>query len=125
MRFLSVLARRLRRIDRQVNIASPWDEFLRFGTTRGSKPGIGTDGLLTLEDTEGWYREGTMTWGGGGTFKWFVDRKNDLCEVGAVQAAIPVDGMVVSELKDRYVSARLYNGRGMSGRLNSGIGKVL
>jgi len=36
------------------------------------------------------------------TFSWFIDRKNNICGLGAVQAAIPVDGKVISDLKDTF-----------------------
>jgi hypothetical protein len=44
--------------------------------------------LLTLEDVDGWYGERTLTWGGGLSLAWFIDRKNNLCGVGAIQAAL-------------------------------------
>ncbi|KEY66290.1 hypothetical protein S7711_02753 [Stachybotrys chartarum IBT 7711] len=55
----------------------PAGRFLRMGTE--GKVGYGLGGLLTLEDADGWYGEGTLTWGGGVTFTWFIDRKRDLC----------------------------------------------
>jgi hypothetical protein len=56
-------------------------------------------GLLTLQDVDGWYGKRTLTWGGGFTLAWFIDRKNDLCAVGAIQAALPLDRDVVDALK--------------------------
>ena len=44
----------------------------------------------------------TLTWGGGLTFAWFIDRKNDLCGVGAVQAALPTDVDAVAALKQTF-----------------------
>ncbi|KAK0616893.1 putative transesterase [Immersiella caudata] len=81
---------------------SPPGMFFRVGTEPGKKVGYGLGGLLTLEDTEGWYSDETLTWGGGMTFTWFLDRKNGLCGLGAVQAALPVDGKIVSDLKQTF-----------------------
>lgn len=86
----------------RVTMEGPGSEFFRVGTAPGSKIGHGLGGLLTLEDAEGWYGEGTLSWGGGMTFAWFVDRKNGLCGVGALQAAMPVDVGAVMELKQVF-----------------------
>ena len=83
-------------------LASPMGVFFRVGIDIETRAGHGLGGLLTLEDVEGWYGERTLTWGGGLTLTWFIDRKNDLCGVGAVQAALPVDNDVVSELKQTF-----------------------
>jgi CubicO group peptidase (beta-lactamase class C family) len=84
-------------------VASPMGSiFFRVGTAPDSKVGHGLGGLLTLEDVDGWYGERTLTWGGGLTFAWFIDRKNDLCGVGAVQASLPTDGEVVNVLKQTF-----------------------
>jgi len=83
-------------------LAGPVGPHFRVGTELGSKAGYGMSGLLTLEDVEGWYGSNTLTWGGGLTFAWFIDRKNDLCGVGAVQASLPTDGQVVAELKQVF-----------------------
>ncbi|KAK4449707.1 acyltransferase LovD [Podospora aff. communis PSN243] len=80
----------------------PIGAFFRVGTEPGSKVGHGLGGLLTREDTEGWYSGETLTWGGGLTFTWFLDRKNGLCGLGAVQSALPVDGKIVSDLKQIF-----------------------
>ncbi|AEO64873.1 uncharacterized protein THITE_2111226 [Thermothielavioides terrestris NRRL 8126] len=80
----------------------PGSEFFRVGTAPGSRVGYGLGGLLTLENVEGWYGERTLTWGGGFTFTWFIDRKNDLCGLGAVQAALPLDFDLVAELKQTF-----------------------
>jgi len=77
----------------QAAVASPMGVFFRVGTEPGSKVGHGLGGLLTLEDVDGWYGERTLTWGGGLTFAWFIDRKNDLCGVGAVQASLPIEAL--------------------------------
>ncbi|KAJ5510121.1 Beta-lactamase-like protein [Penicillium expansum] len=76
--------------------------FFRVGTDLESKVGHGLGGLLTLEDVDGWYGERTLTWGGGLTLAWFIDRKNNLAGVGAIQAALPVDGDLVAELKQTF-----------------------
>jgi CubicO group peptidase (beta-lactamase class C family) len=86
----------------QVALASPMGVFFRVGTDLGMKAGHGFGGLLTLQDVDGWYGERTMTWGGGLTLAWFIDRKNDLCGVGAIQAALPVDSSTVEELKQTF-----------------------
>ena len=70
-------------------LGSPMGSFFRIGIDTDTKAGYGLGGLLTLEDVEGWYGARTLTWGGGLTLTWFIDRKNDLCGVGAVQAKIP------------------------------------
>jgi CubicO group peptidase (beta-lactamase class C family) len=86
----------------QAALASPMGVFFRVGTEPGMKVGHGLGGLLTLEGVEGWYGERTLTWGGGLTLAWFIDRKNDLCGVGAVQAALPIDGGAVEALKQVF-----------------------
>jgi len=83
-------------------LGSPFGPFFRCGVAAGSKAGHGLGGLLTLEDVEDWYGERTLTWGGGLTFAWFVDRKNALCGVGAVQAKLPVDVEAVAALKQTF-----------------------
>ncbi|KFA46014.1 hypothetical protein S40293_08781 [Stachybotrys chartarum IBT 40293] len=82
--------------------STPLGPFIRVGTALDSKAGYGLSGLLTLEDVEGWYGERTLSWGGGLTFTWFIDRKNDLCGVGALQAKLPVDGQAIAELKQTF-----------------------
>ncbi|KXG46237.1 Beta-lactamase-related protein [Penicillium griseofulvum] len=76
--------------------------FFRVGTELGAKVGHGLGGLVTLEDVDGWYGERTLTWGGGLTLAWFIDRKNNLCGVGALQAKLPVDGDLMAELKQIF-----------------------
>ncbi|WPH02148.1 Hypothetical protein R9X50_00500300 [Acrodontium crateriforme] len=84
-------------------LAGPLGVFFRVGVDLETKVGYGLGGLLTLEDVEGWYGERTLSWGGGLTFAWFIDRKNNLCGVGAVQAALPtVDGALVASLKQTF-----------------------
>ena len=86
----------------QTALASPMGVFFRVGTDPKTKVGHGLGGLLTLEDVDNWYGEGTLTWGGGLTLAWFIDRKNDLCGVGAIQATLPVDGDMVAVLKQTF-----------------------
>ncbi|KAH6873956.1 beta-lactamase/transpeptidase-like protein [Thelonectria olida] len=86
----------------QAALESPMGVFFRVGVEPETKMGYGLGGLLTLEDVDGWYGARTLTWGGGLTLTWFVDRKNDLCGVGAIQAALPVDGQLIAELKDVF-----------------------
>lgn len=83
-------------------LASPMGVFFRVGTAPDSETSHGLGGLLTLQDVDGWYGERTLTWGGGLTFTWFVDRKNDLCGVGAIQASLPVDVEAVDALKQTF-----------------------
>lgn len=83
-------------------LASPMGIFFRLGIDEETKIGYGLGGVVTLEDVEGWYGERTMTWGGGQTLAWFIDRKNGLCGVGAVLSAVPVDIPTVSDLKQVF-----------------------
>ncbi|KFZ01469.1 hypothetical protein V501_09974 [Pseudogymnoascus sp. VKM F-4519 (FW-2642)] len=83
-------------------LASPMGVFFCVGTEPGTKVGHGLGGLLTLEDVDGWYGERTLTWGGGLTLTWFIDRKNGLCGVGAVQGSLPLDGQVAADLKQTF-----------------------
>jgi hypothetical protein len=76
--------------------------FYRVGTEAVSRVGYGLGGLLTLEDADGWYGDRTLTWGGGLTFAWFIDRKNGLCGLCAVQSALPVDPQTVTDLKQTF-----------------------
>ena len=86
----------------QAALASAAGVFFRVGTAPETQAGHGLGGLLTLEDVDGWYGERTLTWGGGMTFTWFIDRKNNLCGVCAVQAALPFDGDAVAALKQTF-----------------------
>lgn len=86
----------------QAALASPMGVFFRVGTDLEMKVGHGLGGLLTLQDVDGWYGERTLTWGGGMTFAWFIDRKNGLCGVGAVQATLPPNGDAVAVLKQTF-----------------------
>ena len=56
----------------------------------GTSHGLG--GLLTLEDIAGGYGKSTLTWAGSLTIAWFVDRKHDLCGIGAIQPSLPIRG---------------------------------
>ncbi|KAL8952676.1 MAG: hypothetical protein Q9222_001413 [Ikaeria aurantiellina] len=67
----------------------PFGEFFRLGVNPETELGQGLGGALTLQDIDGWYGEGTMSWGGGLSLAWFVDRKNDLCGISAIQPALP------------------------------------
>ena len=73
-----------------------------MGTPQGSKAGHGLGGFLVLEDLEGWYGEKTLNWGGGVALSWFIDRKNDLCAVSAIQPTVPIDMEAVSNLKATF-----------------------
>ncbi|KAL4779758.1 beta-lactamase/transpeptidase-like protein [Aspergillus varians] len=83
-------------------LESPMGVFFRVGVDLDTKMGYGLGGLVTMEDVPGWYGEGTMSWGGGQTLAWFIDRKNGLCGVGAVLANVPVDIPAASELKQVF-----------------------
>ncbi|CAJ2512210.1 Uu.00g052250.m01.CDS01 [Anthostomella pinea] len=83
-------------------LLGPGGPFFRVGTDAGARAGHGLGGLLTLQDVEGWYGERTLTWGGGMTFTWFIDRENDLCGLGALQASLPVDVPAVEALKQTF-----------------------
>lgn len=86
----------------QAALASPAGVFFRVGVDPETKMGYGLGGLLTKEDVDGWYGSNTLSWGGGLTLAWFIDRKNDLCGIGAIQSALPVDGQLVAELKQVF-----------------------
>ncbi|KND92986.1 Acyltransferase LovD [Tolypocladium ophioglossoides CBS 100239] len=86
----------------QAALAGPMGVFFRVGIDPETKVGHGLGGLLTLQDVHGWYGERTLTWGGGLTLTWFIDRKNGLCGVGAIQAALPVDAVAVATLKQTF-----------------------
>ncbi|KAI1477693.1 putative transesterase [Daldinia eschscholtzii] len=83
-------------------LTGPMGLFYRVGTAVDAVSGHGLGGLLTLQDVEGWYGERTLTWGGGMTFTWFVDRKNNLCGVGAVQALTTLDVETTESLKQTF-----------------------
>jgi CubicO group peptidase (beta-lactamase class C family) len=83
-------------------LISPMGVFFRVGIDPETKAGHGLGGLLTLQDVDGWYGERTLTWGGGMTLTWFIDRKNNLCGIGAVQAVPPTDGKTVEQLKQIF-----------------------
>ncbi|KAL2796583.1 putative transesterase [Aspergillus keveii] len=86
----------------QAALQSPMGQFFRVGVDPDTKMGYGLGGLLTLESVDGWYGERTLTWGGGMTLAWFIDRVNGLCGVGAVQARLPFDAGVAGELKQVF-----------------------
>lgn len=86
----------------QASNAGPMGHLFLNGVDPKTKVGYGLGGLVTLEGVDGWYGEHTLTWGGGSTFAWFVDRKNDLCGVGALQASIPTDGAAMAPLKQTF-----------------------
>jgi CubicO group peptidase (beta-lactamase class C family) len=83
-------------------LRGPRGRFFRVGIDAETKAGYGLGGLLTLEDVEGWYGANTLTWGGGLTLTWFIDRKTGLCGVGAIQAGLPADGDMVDKLKQIF-----------------------
>ena len=83
-------------------MTSPMGVYFLVGIDPATKVGHGLGGVLTREDVDDWYGERTLTWGGGLTLAWFIDRKNGLCGVGAIQAVLPLDGDVVSALKKTF-----------------------
>ncbi|PNP57266.1 hypothetical protein FNYG_15268 [Fusarium nygamai] len=83
-------------------LASPLGPFYRAGIGEETKLGHGLGGVITLEDVDGWYGAHTMSWGGGLTLAWFIDRKNDICGIGAILAKLPLDWEVSTDLKDVF-----------------------
>ncbi|KAL8654928.1 MAG: hypothetical protein Q9210_001203 [Variospora velana] len=84
-------------------LAGPLSTLYRVGIDLETKTGQGLGGVVTLQGVDGWYGEGTMTWTGGLSFTWFIDRKKDLCGVCAVQPALPgFDGEIVETLKQNF-----------------------
>jgi CubicO group peptidase (beta-lactamase class C family) len=81
---------------------SPLAPHFRAGTAHASKVGYGISGILTMEDTEDFYGKGTLTWGGGMTFTWWIDRQNGICGVGAVQGKMPIDIPAMTDLKSNF-----------------------
>ncbi|KAJ5703272.1 transesterase [Penicillium malachiteum] len=63
----------------QAVLTGPAGAFLRVGTEPGAKVAYGLGGVLTLEEVDGWYGDLILTWGGGLTLAWFIDRQNGLC----------------------------------------------
>jgi CubicO group peptidase (beta-lactamase class C family) len=86
----------------QAAIKGPMGQFFLLGVDPGVKLGFGLGGLLTEEDIDGWYGKGTLAWGGGMSFAWFVDRKNDLCGIAAPQPTMPVDVATLENLKNTF-----------------------
>lgn len=89
-------------VGHEAALNSPAGIFYRVGLDQGTKAGYGLGGLLMLEDAKDWYGNPTLTWGGGLTFTWFIDRKNDLCGVCGIQAALPVENALVEDLKNSF-----------------------
>ncbi|KAL8882412.1 MAG: hypothetical protein Q9198_000588 [Flavoplaca austrocitrina] len=84
-------------------LTGPIGPFFRVGIDVEIKTGQGLGGVVTLQDVDGWYGEGTMTWGGGLSLAWFIDRKNDLCGICALQPALPdVDVAILETLKQNF-----------------------
>ncbi|TQV90081.1 transesterase protein [Cordyceps javanica] len=71
--------------------------------------GHGLGGLVTLEDIENGYGAGTLTWPAAMPILWFIDRKNDLCGFGSIQATLApggtsrVPGLKIAFRKGIYV----------------------
>ncbi|KAI4154764.1 MAG: hypothetical protein LQ341_000289 [Variospora aurantia] len=84
-------------------LAGPLSTIYRVGIDLETKTGYGLGGVVTLEGVDGWYGEGTMTWGGGMSLVWFIDRKNDLCGICAIQPTLPdFDFELVGTLKQNF-----------------------
>lgn len=75
-------------------MGGPIGQAFRLGMPLGTKAGYSLCGLVTQQDLEGYWGEGTVSWGGGMTFSWFIDRKNDMAALGAVCAKLPLDHKV-------------------------------
>lgn len=73
-------------------LAGPLGGFFRPDPESESKTGHGLGGLVTLKDIENGYGAGTLTWPGAMPVLWFIDRKNDLCGFGSVQATLGPGG---------------------------------
>ena len=86
----------------QALLTGPMGEPFRVGVDPATDVGHGLGGVLTLQNSEGWYGERTLTWGGGVSLVWFVDRKNGLCGIGAPQPALPVDAGALTALKQTF-----------------------
>lgn len=83
--------------------ASPAGIFFRCGLDTTTRLGYGLSGVINLENIDCWYGTHTLSWGGGLTFAWFIDRTNDLCGLCAIQATLPdVQGEAVAELKQVF-----------------------
>ncbi|KAL9108752.1 MAG: hypothetical protein Q9227_006548 [Pyrenula ochraceoflavens] len=83
-------------------LASPTGVYFLVGTAPELKSTFGFGGHLTLEDVEGWYGERTLSWGGGLTLAWFIDRKHDLCGICAIQASLPSHNAAITTLKQIF-----------------------
>ncbi|KAK0387346.1 hypothetical protein NLU13_5659 [Sarocladium strictum] len=73
-------------------LAGPLGGFFRPDPDSECRAGHGLGGLVTLEDIEDGYGAGTLTWPGAMPNLWFIDRKNDLCGFGSVQATLAPGG---------------------------------
>lgn len=81
---------------------SPAGAFFRMGIEPGVRVGYGLGALVTLEDIEGAYGKGTLTWGGAASMMWFIDRKNGICGFVAIQPSLPIDMATLKELKTTF-----------------------
>ncbi|KAL8942513.1 MAG: hypothetical protein Q9216_001614 [Gyalolechia sp. 2 TL-2023] len=87
----------------QAALAGPLGPFFRVGIDMETKIGHGLGGVITLQNVDGWYGERTMTWGGGLSLAWFIDRKSDLCGICAIQPVLPdFDGGLLAALKQTF-----------------------
>ena len=86
----------------QAALQSPAGIFYRCGVDAETKMAYGLGGVLTLEDSEGWYGAKTLTWGGGLTLTWFIDRTNKLCAVAAFLGTVPMNREAMGELKQVF-----------------------
>lgn len=73
-------------------LAGPLGGFFSPDPENECKTGHGLGGLVTLEDIEHGYGAGTLSWPGAMPLQWFIDRKNDLCGFGSVQASLAPGG---------------------------------
>lgn len=80
------------KVDLNKTLAGPLGGFFRPDPESESKTGHGLGGLVTLEDIENGYGAGTLSWPAAMPILWFIDRKNDLCGVGSVQATLAPGG---------------------------------
>ncbi|PTB34701.1 uncharacterized protein TrAFT101_010772 [Trichoderma asperellum] len=91
------------RADLHSTLSGPLGPFFKADPDVETKMGHGLGGLLTMEDIQSGYGKGTLCWGGAMSLLWFIDRKNDLCGFGAIQATLAPGGTAsIPVLKDTF-----------------------
>lgn len=100
---LEILLRNRVKDDTAEGFNSAKDFFGFLGIDENVKIGFGLGGVVTQQDSPEYYGAGTMTWGGTQTLVWFLDRKNGMCGIVAVQTALPIDRKLVGDLKRNFI----------------------